>query len=133
MPQLEPIRSTPNAGSRPSRPQSTRARSSSAGHRHLHRVYSAQHLDDVSTYHAEDHDAQHQDLSAESDFSVEVQKEEDKEAARDGEKQREEQDGTYMGVRYEQDIEAPLETMQTSRHIKDPNLVKSLWIVSRLE
>lgn len=122
MPELEPIRTAPDTRSRPSRPQSSRTRSSSAPR--LSRVFSAKHLDDGSTYHGGDHDTGHRgddDDSEESDLSEKVTREGDEEDRRNGE---EEVDEVRDGVRNERDLEAPLEKKQTTRSVKDPNLVR---------
>lgn len=105
----------------PGRPQWTNSRPSSP---HLHRFFSAQHLDDQSLYHV-DHDIQHEDdsSSTESDLSQQVTEKDDEDTRKQG---RDEIDEERMGVVNERDLEAvmpSLEKRQTTRSVKDPNLV----------
>ncbi|KAK4693464.1 hypothetical protein P7C71_g3938, partial [Lecanoromycetidae sp. Uapishka_2] len=122
MSKLEPIRSAPAPGTTLSRPQSNRSRSNTANsYPRLSRVFSAQHLDDVSTYHGGDHDAYIPDYDdEETDTSEELTKEHDEEAMSRGE---DEVDQVRMGIRDTRDLSPNLEKKQTTRSIKDPNLV----------
>lgn len=125
MPELEPSRSAPTPSSGP-RAQSRRGRSNTANRPHLQHVFSAQHLDDVSNYHGGDHDTEYQDDDNETEYSDElgqVRNEDYDEAASEG---KEEVPEVRMGVLDRQDLEANLEKKQTSRSIKDPNLVRTI-------
>lgn len=113
-------RSNISRGSRPARPQLGKSRPSSP---HLHRFFSAQHLDDQSVYHAE-HDIQSEDESSSTgDLSEQVTEKDDEEAREHGQDEVGEE---RMGVPNTRDLEAgrpPLEKRPTSRSVKDPNLV----------
>lgn len=115
-------RSNTSRGSRPARPQIGKSRPSSP---HLHRFFSAQHLDDQSVYHAE-HDIQSEDDSSSTGYELSEQltEKDDEEAQEHGQDQVDEE---RMGVPNERDLEAakgpPLEKRPTSRSVKDPNLV----------
>lgn len=126
MPQLGPIRSAPTPVSAPSaqpyRPGSYKARAPS-----LQRVFSAQHLDDVSDYHHGDHDAPHNDRINDTEFSDESEKIRDEDND-DAEKESEDEvPESRMGIPNMRDLEANLEKKQRSqRSIKDPNLVRTI-------
>ena len=116
MPELEPSRSAPTPSSAP--------RVHLSPGRHLQRVFSAQHLDDISNYHDGDHDSKEQDGNIETEYSDEleqVRNEDDDEAARKGEDEVPE---VRMGVLDTRDLEANLEKKKSTRSIKDPNLVR---------
>ena len=121
-------KSNTSRGSRQRRPQLGKSRPSSP---HLHRFFSAQYLDDQSVYHAE-HDIESEDETSSTgyDLSEQVTEKDDDEAREHGQDQVEEE---RMGVPNERDLEAarapPLEKRQTSRSVKDPNLVSRyhLW------
>ena len=103
--------------------QLQRETSNTARRPDIQRVFSAQHLDDVSHYHGGDHDSnyQHSDIETEySDEHEQVTNEDYDEAARKGEDEVPE---VRMGVRDTRDLEANLEKKPTTRSIKDPNLV----------
>lgn len=135
MPDLEPIKSPPKSQSPSSRPQSARARRSSSGSRpHISRIFTATHIDDISTYHGGDHDASSGDESDESEeaevseYAEKAREEDAEEAERAGE---DEVDTVQMGIRGTRDLEcgADLEKKKTTRSLKstkstrDPNLV----------
>ena len=123
MPNLEPSRSAPNP-SPISRPHRSRPRSNSANYPRLHHVFSAQHLDDASTYHGGDHDSQHRDADAgtlDSTASDEVKKKDDIDAEKVGE---EEVQAVRMGIRNTRDLEANLEKKRSARSVKAANLVR---------
>ena len=129
MPDLGPIRSAPTPVSKPSA-QPRRARSYKARATPLQRVFSAQHLDDVSNYHHGDHDAPHNDRDNDnqsSDESEKIRNEDDDDAAEEGEDEVPE---SRMGVPDTRDLEANLEKKQSKksskRSIKDPNLVRAI-------
>ena len=129
MPDLGPIRSAPTPVSKPSA-QPRRAGSYKARAPPLQRVFSAQHLDDVSNYHHGDHDAPHNDRDDDnqsSDESEKIRKEDDDDAAEEGEDEVPE---SRMGVPDTRDLEANLEKKQSKksskRSIKDPNLVRAI-------
>ncbi|KAI9875243.1 MAG: hypothetical protein M1830_008712 [Pleopsidium flavum] len=121
MAELGRSRTDTSQRSRPGRPQLSKSRPSSP---HLQRFFSAQHLDDQSLYHA-DHDIRDEDetSSTGSDLSQQVTEKDDEETREQG---RDEVDEERMGVVNERDMEAartPLEKRQTTRSVKDPNLV----------
>lgn len=118
MPDLEPSRSAPaTTRTEPTRAPIGRARSSTAVSR-LTRLFSAQHLDDVSNYHGGDHESQQTD---DSDTLEQLRQEDYDEAQRHGHKEVEE---VRMGIRDTRDLEANLEKMPSTSSIKDPNLVR---------
>ncbi|CAD6564492.1 MAG: hypothetical protein ASARMPRED_004439 [Alectoria sarmentosa] len=122
MPELQPSHSapTPSAGPRARLP---RRQSDSASRLHLQHVFSAQHLDDVSDYHDGDHESKHHDADNDTDYSSElehVRNDDYDEAAREG---KDEVAEVRMGIPDTRDLEANLEKKQTTRSIKDPNLV----------
>lgn len=126
MTDLRRSRSNTSGGSRTRRPQLGRPRPSSP---HLHRFFSAQHLDDQSVYHA-DHDIYSEDESSSTgyDLSEQVTEKDDEETREHG---RDEIDEERMGVRNTRDLEAgrpPLEKRPTTRSVKDPNLVRRYHI-----
>ena len=121
MTDLGRARSNTSRGSRPARPRLGKSRPSSP---HLHRFFSAQHLDDQSVYHA-GHDIESEDESSSSryDLSEQVTEKDDEEAR---EHDQDEVGEERMGVPNARDVEAgraPLEKRATTRSIKDPNLV----------
>lgn len=125
MPILSPSRSAPTPSSGP-RAQFSRGRSNTASRHQLHHVFSAQHLDDASDYHAGDHDSQYNEKDNETEYSDEleqVRNEDYDEAVRNGEDEVSE---VRMGIRDTRDLEANLEKKQTTRSIKDPNLVRAI-------
>ena len=85
----------------------------------IQHVFSAQHLDDISHYHGGEHDSKHQDQDNETEYSDELEhdNEDFDEAARKGE---DEVPQLRLDAR---DLEANLEKKPTTRSIKDPNLV----------
>lgn len=96
----------------------------------LSRVYSAQHIDDYSHYHGHDERYGQQSeatSSEESDFSEKVEREEDSVAR---ENAGEETAEVREGVVNERDVEAPLEKTQSSRSIRDPNLVRAVDFIN---
>ena len=114
---------TPSSGTRA---QPASGRSNTANRPPLQHVFSAQHLDDVSNYHAGDHDPEYQDDDNETECSDEleqVRNEDYREAASEG---KEEVPEVRMGVLDVRDLEANLEKKQTTRSIKDPNLVRAI-------
>ena len=129
MPELGPIRSAPTPISKPS-PQPRRSSSYKATAAPLQRVFSAQHLDDVSHYHHGDHDAPHNDRDNDtesSDESEKIREEDNDDAAEEGEDEVPE---SRMGVPDTRDLEANLEKKQSKRSSKrsrkDPNLVRAI-------
>lgn len=82
------------------------------------RLFSAQHLDDVSIYHGGDHESQQTD---DSDTLEKLRQEDDDEARRHGDEEVEE---VRMGVRDTRDLDATLEKKQSTRSVKDPDLVR---------
>ena len=103
--------------------QLQRSTSNTARRPDIQRIYSAQHLDDVSHYHGGDHDSNCHDNDIETVYSDEhdqVAEEDYDEAARKGEDEVPE---VRMGIRDVRDLEANLEKKPTTRSIKDPNLV----------
>ena len=129
MPDLGPIRSAPTPISKPSaQPHRTGSHKVSAAP--LQRVFSAQHLDDISDYHHGDHDAPHNDRENDtesSDESEKIRDEDNDDAAEDGEDEVPE---SRMGVPDTRDLEANLEKKQSKksskRSLKDPNLVRAI-------
>lgn len=122
MPELKLSRSAPTPSSVP-RAQIRRGRSNTASRPHLRHVFSAQHLDDVSNYHGGDYDSKLEDEDDQTEYSDEleqVRNEDFDEAARNGEDEVPE---VRMGVLDTRDLEANLEKKQSTRSIKDPNLV----------
>lgn len=124
MPDLKPSPSESTPSSTP-RAQLRRGRSNTTSRPDLtlQRVFSAQHLDDVSNYHGGDHESKYRDGEDETEYSDEleqVRNEDYDEAARNGEAEVSE---VRMGVPDVRDLEANLEKKQTTRSIKDPNLV----------
>lgn len=122
MPDLKPSPSESTPSSTP-RAQLRRGRSNTTSRPDLQRVFSAQHLDDVSNYHGGDHESKYRDGDDETEYSDEleqVRNEDYDEAARNGEAEVSE---VRMGVPDVRDLEANLEKKQTTRSIKDPNLV----------
>lgn len=103
------------------------ARSSTASRAALRlSVFSAQHLDDNSDYHGGDHDSRLVDEDNNSEYSDEseqVRNEDYDEAAREGLDEVSEVRGGVLSVR---DLEASLEKRQSTRSIKDPNLVRMI-------
>lgn len=123
MPDLKPSRSEPTPNSTP-RAQLPRGRSNTTSRPDLLRVFSAQHLDDVSNYHGGDHESKFQDGDDGTEYSDEleqVRNQDYDEAARNGEAEVSE---VRMGVADTRDLEANLEKKETTRSIKDPNLVR---------
>ena len=119
MPELKPSSSASSSSSRP-RAQLSRRPSN------LQCVFSAQHLDDASNYHGGDHDSKTWDEDDESEYPDDLErmrKSDDDEAAREG---KEEAPEVRVGVLDRQDIEANLEKKQSTRSIKDPNLVRAV-------
>ncbi|CAF9903865.1 MAG: hypothetical protein ALECFALPRED_003017 [Alectoria fallacina] len=122
MPELQPSHSAPTPSSGP-RARLPRRQSDSASSLHLQPVFSAQHLDDVSDYHDGDHQSKHHDADNDTDYSSElehVRNDDYDEAAREG---KDEVAEVRMGILDTRDLEANLEKKQTTRSIKDPNLV----------
>lgn len=142
MPELEPIRTTASAHARPNRAQSfgsqsNRSRTESyrsqtrRPNANLHRILSGQHLDDVSVYHHDHNHESDEDTdeppSSSTDLSEEVTEKEDHVDARAA--GTEEVPEVRQGIPGSRDLEAgrpKLEKKQTSRSIKDPNLVSRL-------
>lgn len=125
MPELESSHSAPTPSSG-TRAQLTRGRSNTASRPRPQHVFSAQHLDDVSNYHAGDHDPEYQHDDNETEYSDEleqVRNEDYGEAASEG---KEEVPEVRMGVLDMRDLEANLEKKETTRSIKDPNLVRAI-------
>lgn len=121
---LEPIPTTATTRSRPSRPQSTHSESGSGKRSQLRHDFSGQHLDDHSTYHGNDDVPDRDDekyVEDESDYSEQVNKDENRDAEEDGVYETSEVRG---GILTERDLEAPLEKKQTTRSVRDPNLVR---------
>lgn len=121
MPVPEPSCSAPTTQS--SRFPAGRARSSTTDHPHHFRVFSAQHLDDVSNYHEGGHSSEHRNIGNEAldPNDIEMIRQEDHgetEQPRDNEipERRD-------GIPDEKDLEANLEKIPTIRSFKDPNLV----------
>lgn len=130
MPESEPIRTAASGRSRPSRAQSFRSQSSRPSS-NLHRILSGQHLDDASVYHHDhDHESDNEEENTYSTDSLEeVTEKEDNAKAREA--GAEEVPEVRQGIPDCRDLEAgrpKLEKKQTSRSIKDPNLVSiPLW------
>lgn len=91
------------------------------------RIFSAQHLDDYSTYHGQDsvvHEPEENEESEGSEFSQPVTKEENQDFAED-------LSGKTTGVGNRvpsmRDVEAPLEKRSSAKSVKarDPNLVST--------
>ena len=126
MPELEPSRSAPAPSSAP--------RVQLPPDRHLQRVFSAQHLDDISNYHDGDHHSKEHDGDIETQYSDEleqVRNEDYDEAARKGEDEVPE---VRMGVPDTRDLEANLEKKKSTRSIKDPNLVRLIdWNLCKMK
>ena len=128
MPELETSRSAPAGHSTPTRPQITRPRSSTtrlATHPNLQHAFSFQHLDDVSNYHADQHyypTKADEDSTDYSDNLEKVRREDEEEAARDGETELAK---VQTGVGDARDLEANLEKTKSSKSVKDPNLVRT--------
>ena len=124
MPALEPSRSAPVTIAQSIPILSSLTRSHSSRPPKLSRVLAAQHLDDVSNYHSDDHGPQSygEDTSTEgSDASEKVRQEDYEEARGRGQEQVPE---VRMGVRDTGDLEANnLEKKQSTKSIQDPNLV----------
>lgn len=116
MPGLRPSRSAPTPGSGPVTPLQ-QERSGIAESPTIQHVFSAQHLDDVSHYHGGDHEDNETEYSNELEH---VRNEDYDEAARKGEDELPE---VEMGGLDARDLEGNLEKNQTTRSIKDPNLV----------
>ena len=125
MPILTPSRSAPIPSS-PPRPQLPRGRSNTASRHHIHRIFSAQHLDDTSNYHDGDHDSNYHEKDNETESLDELEQVRDEdydEAERNGEDEVSE---VRMGILDTKDLEANLEKRQTTRSVKDPNLVRAI-------
>lgn len=121
MPILEAIHSAPAPGTAPSTTQISRSRSSIGNnYPYLSRVFSAQHLDDASSYHGGALDPYTPNYDDETDTSEGLRKERDEEAIERGEVEVNE---VRMGIRDTRDLGSNLEKKQTTRSIKDPNLV----------
>ena len=130
MPELKSSLSAPTPSSG-HRAQFLRGRSKTSSHPQLTRVFSAQHLDDVSHYHSGDHDSAILGEDDETEYSDELDRvtnEDYDEAARE---RGDEVPEVRMGVRDARDIEAKLEKKHTTRSIKDPNLVQGLNLPSQ--
>ena len=125
MPELESIKTAASANSRRGGSRSTRSRNSSTSRPQLQHVVSGRHLDDHSLYHPHDNVSAAEEgewIEDESDYSEQVVKDENKEAEEDGTEETSEVRG---GILTERDLEAPpLERKQTSKSVKDPNLVR---------
>ena len=132
MPELQPSHSAPTPSSGP-RARLPRRQSDSASSLHLQPVFSAQHLDDVSDYHDGDHQSKHHDADNDTDYSSElehVRNDDYDEAARKG---KDEVAEVRMGILDTRDLEANLEKKQTTRSIKDPNLVRAIdWNLCKM-
>ena len=132
MPDLGPIRSAPTPASRPSA-QPRRTGSYNARAAPLQRVFSAQHLDDVSNYHHGDHDAPHNDRDDDTESSDESEKIRDEDNDNAAEEGQDEVPESRMGVPDTRDLEANLEKKQSKRSskrsIKDPNLVRAIGCI----
>lgn len=124
MPELTPSHSAPITPTTPSRREIGRTQTSTSNPPRLSRVFSTQHLDDVSVYNGVDHDSQYhaeEDDSGDSDTLEKLRQEDDDEALGHGQDQVPE---VQMGVRDTRDLEAnKLEKKRSTRSIKDPNLV----------
>ncbi len=121
MPILEPSSSAPTTQS--SRSSAGRTRSNTANRAHQSRVFSAQHLDDVSNYHDGDHGSQHRDECDETldSANIEMIRQEDHDGIEQlGDKEVPEH---RNGIPDDKDLEANLEKTPTRRSVKDPNLV----------
>ena len=113
-----------------SRAQLSRATSYTVTPPGLTRVFSAQHLDDVSTYHGDDHGSNYDDEKNESVFSDEpehLKNDNDDEAVRQSQDEVLE---ARTDVPNTQDLEASLEKKQSIRSVKHPNLVQR-WTGAR--
>lgn len=90
----------------------------------LSKVFSGHHLDDQSTYHARDSVSEkwenHPTADEESDLSGETADEEDKEARGQPFEETAESQNAAAASR---DPEAPLEKKQSTKSVKDPDLV----------
>jgi len=123
MPELKPVRTAASVDSRGSGPRSSGSRNSSKNRPQLHNVVSGRHLDDHSTYHGHDEltpKEEGQWVEDDSDYSEQVRKDENEKAEEDGTRETSEVRG---GILTERDLEAPLERKQTTKSIRDPNLV----------
>ncbi len=133
MSELKPSNSAPAERQPPRTPQINRVRTqrSTTSHPPLAHAFSFQHLDDVSNYHADQHDYPEIDDDSE-DTEEKVRREDEEEAALSGEEEVAE---VQMGVRDTHDLEANLEKIKTtksrrsSRSAKDPNLVLLLPLI----
>ena len=126
MPELAPSRSAPATTIVPPGRELCRSQTNPSSRPDLSRVYSAQHLDDVSVYHGPDHESQYRDEEDEcgdSDVSEKLREEDDEKALSRGKEQLPE---VQMGVPDTRDLEAnKLEKKQSTRSTKDPNLVRA--------
>lgn len=125
MPELELAHSAPTIRTiEPPRAQFTRAQSSTTtSYPRLQHVFSAQHLDDVSNYHGGDHDSTDRDGDNETEYSEgseNVKNDDLEQAVSHGQEQNPE---LRTGVYKTRDIDPKLEKKETTRSIKDPNLV----------
>ncbi|KAL8659458.1 MAG: hypothetical protein Q9226_000417 [Calogaya cf. arnoldii] len=96
----------------------------SASRPQLYKVFSGQHLDDQSTYHARDSVSEnredHRTADEDLDFSEAIVKEDDKEARGQPFQETAEPQNGSADLR---DLEAPSEKKKSSKSVKDPNLV----------
>ncbi len=86
-------------------------------------MFSGRHLDDHSLYHGNDDFSTKQEgewTEDEWDYSEQVAKDENEKAEEDGTQETSEVRG---GILTERDLEAPLERKQTTKSVKDPDLV----------
>ncbi|KAL8845957.1 MAG: hypothetical protein Q9221_008919 [Calogaya cf. arnoldii] len=98
--------------------------SDAASRPQLYKVFSGQHLDDQSTYHARHSVSENREddrtADEDSDLSEASVKEDDKEARGQPFNETEEPQNGSADLR---DLEAPLEKKKSSKSVKDPNLV----------
>lgn len=127
MPKLSTSRSAPTASSGAGigiGPRFPASLSNTVNRPHLLHVYSAQHLDDVSNYHGGDRESKYPDEDDGTQYSDELEQargEDYDEAFKRGEDEVPE---VRMGVLDTRDLEANLEKKQSTKSIKDPNLVR---------
>ena len=124
MPESGPSRSAPNPTSAPGT-ELTRSRSNNASQPHLERLYSAQHLDDVSIYHSGDHESNYDDDDNETKDIDELEQVRNQDYDEASEKGEDEVPEVRMGISDTRDLEPNLEKKQSRRSIKDPNLVRA--------
>ena len=122
MPPLEPRKSAESLRDTASRPQSISS-STESNQPRLSQVLTGQHLDDQSHYQKEHGEAAREERKGESQpyLFVDLEKRDGRVSPSTSTEEHAESREAYVN---EQDVEAPLEKVRSTKSVKDPDLVR---------